>query len=325
MRRRKFLKVLAGSAAAWPLAAHAQQASPVVGFLHAASAAANSGVVVGFRQGLREAGYSEGQNLQIEYRWADGQYDRMTPLATEFANRNVAAILAGALPAAIAAKAATSTIPIVFVMGADAVKFGLVASLNRPGGNVTGVSQLYRELGAKRLEILREIAPSTALIAVMVNSRNPNTEDHLAEIQTAARSIGQQIEVFDAFSSSDIDAAFARIAERKAAALLLSDDPVLTVRRDQIIAQAARHQLPAIYYAREFAADGGLVSYGSVSRDNYRQAGVYVGRILGGAKPADLPILQPSKFELVINLKTAKALGLKISPAIIARADETIE
>jgi putative tryptophan/tyrosine transport system substrate-binding protein len=324
MRRRKFIQVLAGSVA-WPLTAHAQQTAPVVGFLHAASADANAHVLVGFRQGLKEAGFIEGQNVQIEYSWADGRYDRMTPLAAEFVNRKVAAILAGALPAAIAAKAATSTIPIVFVMGADAVKFGLAVSLNRPGGNITGVSQLYRELGAKRLEILREIALSRGLIAVLVNSRNPNTEDHLAEIRTAAQSIGQQIEVFDAFSESDIDTAFSQIAERKAAALLLSDDPVLTVRREQVIAQAARHRLPAIYYAREFAAEGGLLSYGSVSADNYRQAGVYVGRILGGAKPADLPILQPSKFELVINLKTAKALGLKVSPAIIARADETIE
>jgi len=325
MRRRDFLGVLGSASAVWPLVARAQQAMPLVGFLHAASQQPNAHVVTAFVQGLKDAGYVQGQNLQIEYRWAEGQYDRMAPMAQEFVDRKAAVILAGALPAAIAAKQVTATVPIVFVIGADAVKFGIVESLNRPGGNVTGVSQLYRELGAKRLELLREIVPPTALIGVLINSRNPNTEDHLAQINAAARSVGQQVAVFDAFSQRDIDMAFSGLVARKAGALLLSDDPVLTVRRDQIIALAARHKLPTIYYTREFVSAGGLISYGSATGDNYRQGGIYVGRILSGAKPADLPVLQPSRFELVINLKTAKALGLSVPPAVIARSDEVIE
>lgn len=325
MKRREFI-ALVGGAATWPVVARAQQpAMPVVAFLHAASPEANAHVVRGFHRGLNETGYVVGRNVQIEYRWANGQYDQMPAMAKEFIDRKVNAILAGALPAAIAAKAMTSTVPVVFVMGADAVKLGLVASLNRPGGNITGVSQLYRELGAKRLEILREIVPSTGLIGVMVNSRNPNTTDHLTEVRTAASSVGQKIEVLDAFSKGDIDAAFANLVARKAGALLISDDPILSVRRDQIITLAARHALPTIYYTREFVVAGGLISYGSVSEDNYRQGGIYVGQILGGAKPSDLPILQPSKFELVINQKAAKALGLNIPPTVIARADEVIE
>jgi putative ABC transport system substrate-binding protein len=324
MHRRRFMTAIAG-AGAWPLIARSQPALPTIGFLHAASQEPNAHVVSGFRQGLAEAGYIEGQNVRIEYRWADGQYERMGEMAEDFVRRNVAAIMAGALPAAIAAKKATATIPIVFVMGADAVQLGLVASLNRPGGNITGVSQLYRDLGAKRLEMLREIVPEAGLIGILVNSRNPNTQDHLTLIENAAGSLLQPIVVVDAFSEPDIDRAFATLAGRGAKALILSDDPVLTVRREQIIRLADRYALPAIYYAREFVTEGGLISYGSVSSDNYRQGGIYVGRILGGAKPADLPILQPSKFEMVINLKAAKRLGLRIPSGVIARADDVIE
>jgi putative ABC transport system substrate-binding protein len=325
MRRRELIKAIAGAAVFAPVTVRAQQQMLVIGFLHAASREQNTHVIDGFTQGLSEAGYVQGRNVQIEYRWADGRYEQMTAMAAELVGRNVTAILAGALPAAIAAKAATKTTPIVFVMGADAVQHGLVRSFNRPGGNITGVSQLYRELGAKRLEILREIMPRGALIGVMVNSRNPNTNDHLAEIRAAAGRVGQKIEVFDAFSERDIDGAFANLIERKAGALLISDDPILTTRRDQIIVLAARHALPTIYYAREFVLAGGLISYGSVSTDNYRHGGIYIGRILGGTKPADLPVLQPSKFELVINQRAANALGLKIPSTMLARADEVIE
>jgi putative ABC transport system substrate-binding protein len=264
-------------------------------------------------------------NIAIEFRWAEGRYDRLSSLIAEAVNRPVDVILASSLPAALAAKQVTTTIPIVFVMGADPVKLGVVASLNRPGGNVTGVMQLFGALGAKRLELIRELVPSLSVLAVLSNPNNPNASDHLDDVQTAARSIGQQIEVFRASSESEIDSAFAGIARRKDGALLVTDDPLFSLRRDQLVSLAARHAIPASYWVRDFAAAGGLMSYGSSTSHNYHEAALYVARILKGTKPADLPVLQPTKFELVINVKTAKALGLTVPPTLIALADEVIE
>jgi putative ABC transport system substrate-binding protein len=327
VRRREFITLLGGAALAWPLAARAQQpAMPVIGFVGSTALDGFvSAQVAAFRKGLNEAGYIEGQNVAIEFRWAEGQYDRLPTLAAEFVRRQVAVILASSLPTALAAKGETSTIPIVFVMGADPVKLGVVASLNRPGGNVTGISQFYGALGAKRLELLREFVPSAAVIAIISNPKNPNAEDHLNDVQAAARVIGQQVDVFRASSESEIDAAFAGLARRGDGALFVTDDPLFSVRRSQIVALAGRHAVPTIYYAREFAAAGGLISYGSSSGDNFREAGIYVGRILKGAKPSDLPVLQPTRFELVINLKTAKTLGLDVPTKLLALADEVIE
>jgi putative tryptophan/tyrosine transport system substrate-binding protein len=321
--RREFIAGV-GSAAVWPLVARAQQpAMPVIGYLGGRSP--NSDEFAGFRQGLNEAGFVESQNVEIEFRWTDGEYDRLPALAAELVRRQVTVIFAATLPSAIAAKRETPTIPIVFTMGADPVRLGVVASLNRPGGNVTGISVLYGALGTKRLELLRELAPSTSAIAIISNPKNPNAEDHLSDVQAAARAIGQRIDVFRASSESEIDAAFAAIVRRGNGALLVADDPLFSVQRHQIVASAARHALPAIYYAREFVAAGGLISYGSSSRDNNRQAGIYIGRILKGEKPADLPVVQPTKFELVINLKSAKALGLTIPETLLAIADEVIQ
>jgi ABC-type uncharacterized transport system substrate-binding protein len=327
MRRRDVIKLIAGSTVARPLTAHAQQSAvPVIGFVSATAPDRYiRPLVVAFRQGLNEIGFVEGHNVAIEFRWAEGHYDRLPAFAAELITRQVAVIFAGSLPAALAAKEATSSIPIVFVMGADPVKLGVVASLNRPGGNVTGVSQFYGALGAKRLEFIRELVPSLSVLAVLSNPKNPNAEDHLDEVQTAARAVGQQIDVFRASSESEIDGVFANLARRKDGALLVADDPLFSVRRDQLVALAARYAVPVSYYAREFAVAGGLMSYGSSSSDNNHQAGLYVGRILKGAKPADLPVLQPTKFELVINVKTAKALGLTVPPTLIALADEVIE
>jgi ABC-type uncharacterized transport system substrate-binding protein len=325
VRRRTFITLI-GGAVAWPRLAHAQQPSmPVIGFLHGASAERLRNRVSEFQHGLQEAGFFAGQNLTIEYRWAESQYERLPGLAAELARRQVALLFAGSLPAVLAAKSATTKIPIVFTVGGDPVKDGLVASLNRPGGNATGVSLFFGEMVAKRLELLRELVPKAGVIAVLLNSNNPNAETRSGDLHAAARTVGQQVQVFNASSEGEIQTAFGRLAGLGAGALLVGDDPFFESRRASLIALAERHAIPTIYENRDYPAAGGLMSYGARFADAYRQAGIYAGRILKGAKPADLPVMQPTRFELVINLKAAKALGVDVSPTILARADEVIE
>jgi ABC-type uncharacterized transport system substrate-binding protein len=325
MKRREFITLL-GGAAAWPLAARAQQpAMPVIGFLNAGSPGVFAHFVSAFRQGLGEAGSVEHRNIGIEYRWAEGQVDRLPALASELVRAQVALICAGGPPAALAAKAATTTIPVVFTSGEDPIKLGLVASYNRPGGNVTGVALLVDVLGAKRLGLLREIVPSATLIAVLLNPTWPTFDTQLNDVQEAARAIGQQIHVLRANTEREIDAAFDTAKKVRASAMMVGPSTFFTVRRDQIVGLAERDALPTIYGQREFVAAGGLMSYATNLPDAYRQAGVYGGKILGGARPAELPLVQSAKFELLINLKVAKSLGLTFPPGLLAIADEVIE
>jgi putative ABC transport system substrate-binding protein len=326
MKRRTFIALLGGAAAAWPLAARAQQPGmPVIGFLNGASPDGYAPYVAAFRQGLKEAGYVDGQNATIEYRWAEGHYDRLPALAADLIQRKVTVIAATTTPAAQAAKAATSTVPIVFTTGGDPIKLGLVTSLNRPGGNVTGVSNLLVELGSKQLGLLRELAPGTTAIAVLMNPNFPGTERQLRDVEAAARVLGLQLIALTASTEREMETAFATMAQKGGVALLVGVDPFFLERRDHIVALAGRHAIPAIYPVREFAVAGGLMSYGSDFADSYRQAGVYAGRIVRGEKPADLPVQRSTKFEFVINFKTAKALGLAVPNSMQLLADEVIE
>jgi putative ABC transport system substrate-binding protein len=324
VRRRELLALVGGAAALRPLAAHAQQkAMPVIGYLSGGSP--DSGLP--FRQGLNETGYTEGQNVAIEYRWAEGRYDRLPALAADLVGRNASVIVAsGGIPAALAAKNATSTIPIVFTSVGDPVGAGLVASLARPGGNLTGVSILTSELTSKLLELLSELVPQARVIALLVNPNNPVfIELVIRDMQVAARAKGVQLPILKASTESEIDAAFASLVQRQAGALIVGADPFFYIRRGQFVALASRHAVPAIHFAREFVVAGGLISYGPSVAAASRQAGVYVGKILNGAKPADLPIQRPTTIELVINLKTANVLGLTVPQSLLARADEVIE
>jgi putative tryptophan/tyrosine transport system substrate-binding protein len=325
VRRRQFITLLGGAAVS-PFAARAEGAVPVIGFLNAASSDGYAERLRGFRQGLKVEGFVEGENVSVEYRWAENQIDRVPAMATELAHRQVAVIVAtGGNAALAAAKVATTTIPILFVTPDDPVALGLVTSLARPGGNLTGINFLAGELGGKRLELLRDLVPATARVAVLFNPAGSATESRLSDVQSAARTMGMQIAGFNAGTSDEIDMAFAAAVRERAEALLLVPDPVFNGRRIQLVHLASRHALPAIYWQREFAEAGGLMSYGSSIGDAFRQVGAYVGRILKGAKPADLPVVQPSKFELVINHQTARMLGLTVPPSLLAVADEVIE
>jgi putative ABC transport system substrate-binding protein len=327
MNKREFITLLGGAAATWPLAARAQRASmPVIGVLGGTSRAEWVAFLAAFDRGLKEVGYIEDQNVKIEYRWADNQYDRLTALAADLVDRQVAVIAAlGGTPSALAAKRATSAIPIVFLVGRDPVELELVASFNRPGGNVTGVNMLNVALAEKRLELVRELVPKATVIAILFNPDNPNGQSYVSELEPIARAAGQRLLVLSANNEHDLDAAFATLVQSRADAVVVAPDPFLDSRPDRVIALAARDAIPAIYQWREFVVAGGLISYGTSLADAHRQQGVYVGSILKGTRPADLPVIQPTRFELVVNLKTAKALGLTVPLTLQARADEVIE
>jgi putative ABC transport system substrate-binding protein len=322
VRRRDFITLI-GGAAAWPLAARAQQpAVPLIGFLNGASPEGYVPYVTAFRQGLKEVGYVDGQNVAIEYRWAEGQYDRLPALAADLVRRQVVVIAAGTIPAAPAAKAATATIPIVFTTGLDPVQAGLVASLNRPGGNLTGVTALAVEVGPKGLELLHELVPTATVIALLVNPTDPSAEALSRDLQPAARALGLQLHILHASTERDFDTVFATLLQLRAGGLMIGTDGFFITQIEQLATRTVRHAVPAIFQYREFTAAGGLMSYGVSNRDLYRLVGVYTGRILRGEKPADLPVLQPTKFELAINLKTTKALGLTVPDKMLALADE---
>jgi putative ABC transport system substrate-binding protein len=326
MRRREFITLLAGATAAWPRAARAQQpAMPVVGYLGARNAAGDANYIEAFRQGLGESGFILGQNVAIEFRWADGQYNRLPAFAAELVRRRVNVLVTAGGAAAPVAKAATSTIPIVFSTGSDPVNVGLVQSLNRPEGNLTGATTLDRELGAKRLGLLRDVVPGDATLALMIDPREADADNQIADVQEAARQIGRKLLVLRVRTDADIETAFATMVERLVGGVLINGLATLEARSGLIVALATRHGLPAIYTVREWAVVGGLMTYSTSFTDTYHKVGVYTGRILKGAKPADLPVLRPTKFELVINLNTAKALKLTIPPGILAIADEVIE
>ena len=325
VRRRDFITLLGGAAASWPLAARAQQpAMPVIGFLRSTAAAGAAHLVAGFRQGLNEAGFVEGQNVAIEYRWADDQHDRLPGLVADLVRRQVAVIV-GNVAVALVAKAATAATPIVFVGGSDPIRTGLVASLNRPGGNVTGVVFTVVDLTAKRLGLLHELVPQAALIAFLLDPTAPEAELQARDMEQAGRAVGRQILIVKAASEREFNAAFATIVQAGAGALLVGGGPLFVGQRRQLVALAGRHALPAIYVTREYPEAGGLMSYGPSQPDAYRRAGIYVGRILKGANPAELPVELATTFDLVINLATAKALGLDVPPMLLARADEVIE
>jgi putative ABC transport system substrate-binding protein len=327
MRRREFIALAGGAAVAWPLAARAQRSPlPVIGFLNTASPDTMADRLRGFRQGLKDTGYVEGENVAIEYHWAENQTDRLPPLAAELVRRQVAVIAANSTSPALAAKAATSTIPIVFIVAEDPVRLGLVASLARPGGNATGINFYSGELAAKRLELLRELVPAATRVAVLVNAANAtSTDTTLKDLEPAARAMGLQTQVLNASTSGEINATFATFVRERPDALFVGIDPFLVSRRVQLVQLATLHKVPATYPTRDCAEVGGLMSYGASITEAYRQAGVYTGRILKGAKPTELPVVQASKLELVINLQTARMLGLDVPPTLLATADEVIE
>ena len=328
MRRREFIAFVGCTAAAWPLALRAEQSPmPVIGFLNSASPQPFANYVAGFRAGLKQTGYVDGQNVTIEFRWAEGHYDRLPEMAADLVRRKVAVLVAtGGGPSITAAKTSTTTIPIVFTIGSDPVRLGFVTSLSRPGGNITGVNLFIVAMESKRLGLLRALVPGVQLIAVLLNpNRQTSYTQQKSDVEEAARVIGQQIHLLSASNESEIDAAFATAAQLRAGAMLVGGDPFFNSQRDKIIALAARHAIPAIYEQREHALAGGLMSYGTNLSEGYRQAGVYAGRILKGEKPGDLPVVQSSKFEFIINLKTAKALGIEVPPNLSAEADEIIE
>jgi putative tryptophan/tyrosine transport system substrate-binding protein len=325
MQRRAFITLL-GGAAAWPVAARAQQqAMPVIGFLSTLSSTVAAAQLGGFNQGLNEAGYVENRNVAIEFRWAEGHYDRLPALAADLVDRRVAVIMAGGPPAALVAKAATSTIPIVFTSGDDPVQIGLVPSLNRPGGNITGVHLFFSELSAKKLGLLHDLLPQVTVVAAMLNPTSPSAERQAKDLQNAGRALGLQIQIVNASSAQETDAASDAFGLQKVGAVIIGSDPSYYVRREQIVALAARHAIPTVYEQREYVEAGGLMSYGTNVRHGNRLAANYVGRILKGEKPADLPVVQETKFELVFNIKTAKTLGVKIPDNVLSLADEVIE
>jgi ABC-type uncharacterized transport system substrate-binding protein len=326
MQRREFITLLGGTVATWPLAARAQQpAMPVVGFVNVASAEGYAPLLLAFLKGLSEVGYVDGQNVTIEYRWAEGQSDRLPAMVADLVHRQVAVIAATTTPAALAAKAATKTIPIVFTTANDPVQLGLVASLNQPGGNVTGVTQTNLEITPKRLQLLHELAPTARVMALLVNPANPTVATNIKELQAAARTLGLELHVLNASTDRDFDGAFAKLPELRAGGLVIAGAPFFTSRIKQLAALTVHYAVPAIHADREFAVAGGLLSYGTDPRDAYRLAGNYTGRVLKGDKPADLPVQQATKVELIINLKSAKALGITVPNTLVGRADEVIE